>query len=62
MAEVRSKFGLDDYIAEQLSQYEFFLPLIKRVFDYATKEVSLFYSNPWVKNISEKMSQNMCRL
>ena len=38
MADVRTKFGLDDYIAEQLSHYEMFLPLLKRVFDYTTKE------------------------
>lgn len=38
MAEVRSAFGLDDAIEEKLNRYEMFLPLLKKVFDYATKE------------------------
>ena len=38
MAEVRSSFGLDNAIEEKLNRYEMFLPLVKRVFDYATKE------------------------
>ena len=38
MAEVRSSFGLDDAIEAKLNSYEMFLPLLKKVFDYATKE------------------------
>ena len=38
MAEVRSSFGLDDAIEAKLNRYEMFLPLLKKVFDYATKE------------------------
>ena len=38
MAEVRSSFGLDNAIEEKLNRYEMFLPLLKKVFDYATKE------------------------
>ena len=38
MAEVRQRFGLSESSAWKLRQYEILLPLVKKVFDYATKE------------------------
>lgn len=42
MAEVREKFGLSEDSAWKLRQYEILLPLVKKVFDYATKEGVMF--------------------
>ena len=38
MSEIRANFGLDNATEEKLKRYELFLPLVKKVFDYATKE------------------------
>ena len=38
MFEIREKFGLDNAMEAKLRRYELLLPLVKKVFDYATKE------------------------
>ncbi|MBR2215723.1 MAG: DUF697 domain-containing protein [Selenomonadaceae bacterium] len=38
MSEVRSRFGLNKEAEGTLRKYELLLPLVKKVFDYATKE------------------------
>ncbi len=42
MADVRERFGLKEDTAWKLRQYEILLPLVKKVFDYATKEGVMF--------------------
>lgn len=42
MSEVRERFGLSEDSAWKLRQYEILLPLVKKVFDYATKEGVMF--------------------
>ena len=38
MMDIRSRFGLDSSMEAKLRKYEILLPLVKKVFDYATKE------------------------
>lgn len=38
MAEIREKSGLTDVTNSSLRKYDVLLPLVKKVFDYATKE------------------------
>ena len=38
MLEIRESFGLDEKAAKKLRKYDILLPLVKKVFDYATKE------------------------
>lgn len=42
MSEVRERFGLKEESVWKLRQYEILLPLVKKVFDYATKEGVMF--------------------
>lgn len=38
MMEIRERFGLNNAVEYRLRRYDLMLPLVKRVFDYATKE------------------------
>ena len=38
MLDIRQRFGLNECAESKLRQYEVLLPLVKKVFDYATKE------------------------
>ena len=38
MLDIRQRFGLNENVETKLRKYEILLPLVKKVFDYATKE------------------------